>query len=44
MQENGGSLYGELIEKEIEGIGILKAVYAMDPEGNIVEVQNWRSK
>ena len=38
---NGGSCYGELIEKEIEGVGKLKAVYARDPEGNIVEVQNW---
>lgn len=38
---NGGSTYGELIEKDIEGIGRLKVVYTRDPEGNIVEVQNW---
>ena len=44
IRENGGSLYGEVITKEIEGIGILKAVYTRDPEGNIIEVQNWRGK
>jgi predicted enzyme related to lactoylglutathione lyase len=38
---NGGSKYGEIIEKEIQGAGLLKAVYAMDPEGNIIEIQNW---
>jgi predicted enzyme related to lactoylglutathione lyase len=37
-----GELYGELIKKEIEGIGVLTAVYAKDPEGNIVELQNWQ--
>ena len=39
---NGGALYGELIEKEIKGIGIIKALYAKDPEGNIIEIQNWK--
>ncbi len=39
---NGGALYGELAEKEIKGIGIVKAIYAKDPEGNIIEIQNWK--
>jgi predicted enzyme related to lactoylglutathione lyase len=38
---HGGSKYGDIIEKEIQGIGILKAIYSMDPEGNIIEIQNW---
>ncbi len=38
---NGGKHYGEAIEKKIEGLGILKAIYACDPEGNIIEIQNW---
>lgn len=38
----GGASYGELIEKEIAGVGVLKAVYARDPEGNIIEIQNWK--
>ncbi len=40
----GGTKYGELTEKEIKGIGILKAIYAIDPEGNIIEIQNWKKK
>jgi hypothetical protein len=39
---NGGALYGELVEKEIKGIGIIKAIYVTDPEGNIIEIQNWK--
>jgi len=41
---HGGSKYGQLIEKEMAGLGILTVVYAQDPEGNIVEIQNWRNK
>ncbi len=39
--ENGGKKYGEIIRTEIEDVGILTAVYTRDPEGNIVEIQNW---
>ncbi len=42
LLENGGSKLGELIEKKIEGVGILTAAYARDPEGNIIEIQNWK--
>jgi predicted enzyme related to lactoylglutathione lyase len=38
---HGGSKYGQLVEKEMKDLGILTVVYAMDPEGNIVEIQNW---
>lgn len=38
---HGGSQYGKLIEKQYEGLGKLKAVYAADPEGNLIEIQNW---
>lgn len=44
LLENGGSRLGELVEKEIEGVGVLTVVYARDPEGNIIEIQNWRYK
>ncbi len=40
----GGSKYGELIEKEIEYLGIIKAIYVKDPEDNIIEIQNWRKR
>ena len=39
---SGGSFYGEIIENEIEGMGILTAVYMREPEKNIVEIQNWK--
>jgi predicted enzyme related to lactoylglutathione lyase len=39
---HGGSFYGEIVEKEIKNVGILTAVYMRDPEGNIVEIQNWK--
>ena len=39
--ENGGAALGEVIVREIEGIGKITFVYATDPEGNILEIQNW---
>lgn len=38
---NGGSQIGDLTKKEIKGVGTITFVYISDPEGNIVEVQNW---
>ena len=37
----GGSVAGELVETDVPGAGHLEAVYARDPEGNIVELQRW---
>jgi len=37
----GGKVYGEVVTKDIEGIGALTFVYVRDPEGNIIEIQNW---
>jgi len=42
LLEYGGSKYGELIEKELSGLGVIKVIYAKDPEGNIIEIQNWK--
>ena len=39
---HGGSQLGELIKKQYEGIGMLTMVYSRDPEGNIIEIQNWQ--
>lgn len=41
LLQNGGSELGEVVEKEIENVGFLTAVYARDPEGNIIEIQSW---
>ncbi|QLA16772.1 VOC family protein [Desulfolutivibrio sulfoxidireducens] len=39
--DNGGSLVGKPIVKEVPGAGRLSAAYARDPEGNIVELLRW---
>lgn len=39
--QNGASKLGEVIEKEVEGVGMLKFTYFRDPEGNIIEIQSW---
>ena len=40
--DNGGGKLGEISEKEIEGLGTVTFVYMTDPEGNIIELLNWR--
>ncbi|KJS13284.1 MAG: glyoxalase [Peptococcaceae bacterium BRH_c8a] len=40
--EHGGGALGELVEQEIEGVGVLTVAYMRDPEGNIVEILNWK--
>lgn len=39
--ENGGSLCGEVVKTEVNGVGMLHFAYARDPEGNIIEIQKW---
>ncbi len=38
---HGGSKQGEISGKFIEGVGYITLIYAKDPEGNIIELQNW---
>ncbi len=39
---HGGSRVGEMVETHIPGAGNLTFVYARDPDGNIIELQNWK--
>jgi predicted enzyme related to lactoylglutathione lyase len=39
---NGGDKLGEVVEHKVEGVGMLTFTYATDPEGNIIEIQNWK--
>jgi len=41
MISNGGDKLGEIVEHEVEGVGLLTFTYATDPEGNIIEIQSW---
>ncbi len=40
-KKQGASDLGEVTEKVIEGVGVLKLIYFRDPEGNIVEILSW---
>ena len=41
LLKNGGSKQGEISGKKVEGVGYITYTYAKDPEGNIIEIQNW---
>ena len=38
---HGGQNLGEITTQDIEGVGKLTFVYMTDPDGNIIEIQNW---
>lgn len=40
--ENGGEAFGEITKRKIEGVGELTFIYVRDPEGNLIELQNWK--
>lgn len=40
--KNGGGKLGEITSRRIEGVGEVTFVYLTDPEGNIVELVNWK--
>ncbi|MBN2011480.1 VOC family protein [candidate division KSB1 bacterium] len=41
LKNNGGEL-GEIVEVDIHKLGTLVFVYLTDPEGNIIEIQQWK--
>ena len=40
----GGSLIGQITTIEVAGAGEIVFAYAADPEGNIIEVQQWATQ
>ncbi len=42
--QNGGSKLGEIVTTEIADIGLLTFVYMKDPDGNIIELLNWKNR
>lgn len=38
---HGGDKLGEVVTTEVPGVGTLLFVYALDPEGNVIELQSW---
>ncbi len=43
MISHGGTILGDVVKKKVEGVGLLTFTYATDPEGNIIEIQNWKN-
>lgn len=41
LLSNGGSTFGEITKRKVEGVGEITFVYARDPEGNLIELQSW---
>ena len=41
VEEHGGSRLGELTERHIPGVGKITFIYVRDPDGNLIELQNW---
>jgi catechol 2,3-dioxygenase-like lactoylglutathione lyase family enzyme len=39
---HGGGRLGKIATKYIDEVGTLRFVYATDPDGNIIELQNWK--
>ncbi len=37
-----GKLLGKITQYNVPGVGLLTFVYCQDPEGNIIEIQNWK--
>lgn len=40
--EHGATKLGEISGFQIEGAGYLTFIYIADPEGNVIELQNWK--
>jgi catechol 2,3-dioxygenase-like lactoylglutathione lyase family enzyme len=41
--DHGGTLLGQIATSTVTGIGDLEVIYVRDPEGNIIELQTWRT-
>lgn len=41
LVQNGGKPFGKVTKRVVPGVGTLTFVYAQDPEGNFIELQNW---
>ena len=41
MIKHGGSAFGKISKRKVDNIGTITFVYAQDPDGNMIELQNW---
>ena len=41
--DHGGTAVGQIATTSVAGVGDLEVIYVRDPEGNIIELQAWRT-
>jgi len=41
LLQHGGTTFGNITKRAINGVGEITFIYARDPEGNLVEIQSW---
>jgi catechol 2,3-dioxygenase-like lactoylglutathione lyase family enzyme len=41
--DHGGTVLGRIAKTTVAGVGDLEVIYVRDPEGNILELQAWRT-
>jgi len=42
IEKHGGSKSGEVVKRKVDGVGIITFIYVRDPDGNLIEIQNWK--
>jgi catechol 2,3-dioxygenase-like lactoylglutathione lyase family enzyme len=42
LLQHDGSRAGEIVQRQVPGVGLLTFIYARDPEGNLIEIQSWQ--
>ncbi len=40
---NGGTAFGKITKRSIEGVGEITFIYVRDPEENLIELQSWNT-
>jgi len=43
LVDHGGTVLGQIASTTVMGVGDLELIYVRDPEGNIIELQAWRT-
>ncbi len=42
LERNGGKAFGKITKRMVNDVGEITFIYATDPEGNLIELQNWK--
>ena len=42
--KHGGEKHGKITKRKVKGVGKITFIYVRDPDGNLIELQNWKLK